>query len=152
MALFYAPPHRLSRIADGMGDSAPHATFGHVARQLDARGVAHRHLIEPVGTAEHARLSPLLRSAFRGPLILCGGFDGALARAALDEAHADLIAFGVGFVANPDLMERLRRDAAWNAPDTATFYSGGDRGYIDYPFLSDSIDGRSDPKAVAQRL
>jgi len=67
---------------------------------------------------------------------LCGGFERASAQAALDEARADLIAFGVGFIANPDLVERLRRDAPWNVPDTATFYSGGDKGYTDYPFLN----------------
>jgi 2,4-dienoyl-CoA reductase-like NADH-dependent reductase (Old Yellow Enzyme family) len=37
---------------------------------------------------------------------------------------------------NPDLVERLRRDAPWNTPDPNTFYSGGDRGYIDYPSLA----------------
>lgn len=123
--------------ADGMGDSAPRATFEYVARQLSARAIAYLHLIEPVTTPEPDRLGPLLRRAFAGPLILCGGFDRNSAQAALDEARADLIAFGVGYIANPDLVERLRRDAAWNRPDPATFYSGGDAGYIDYPFLDD---------------
>jgi N-ethylmaleimide reductase len=123
--------------ADGMGDSAPHQTFEHVARQLRRRGVAYLHLIEPVTVPKSDRLGPLVRQAFDGPLILCGGFDRASALAALDETRADLIAFGVGFIANPDLVERLRRGAAWNAPDPGTFYSGGDKGYIDYPFLSE---------------
>lgn len=121
--------------ADGMGDTTPRETFEHVARELGARGAAYLHLIEPVGTREDDRLGPVVRRAFPGPLILCGSFDRASAQAALDEGRADLIAFGVGFIANPDLVERLRRDAPWNTPDTATFYSGGDKGYIDYPFL-----------------
>jgi len=123
--------------ADGMGDSAPRETFAHVAEQLAARRVAYLHLIEPVGTPEDERLGPIVRRVFTGPLILCGGFDRSSAQAALDEGRADLIAFGVGFIANPDLVERLRRRALWNPPDPATFYSGGDKGYLDYPFLSE---------------
>ena len=123
--------------ADGMNDSTPRQTFEHVARQLGSRGVAYLHLIEPVGTAPAEQLADHVRRAFAGPLILCGGFERASAQAALDDARADLIAFGVGFIANPDLVERLRQDAAWNVPDPATFYSGGDKGYIDYPFLNE---------------
>jgi N-ethylmaleimide reductase len=127
--------------ADGTCDSAPRRTFGYVAERLSARGIAYLHLIEPVGTPEHEQLGPSMRRAFKGPLIVCGGFDRRSAQAAIEASRADLIAFGVGFIANPDLVERLRRDAAWNPPDTATFYSGGDQGYIDYPFLS--APGRS---------
>jgi len=121
---------------DGTTDSAPAALYAYVAEQLRARGVAYLHLIEPVTTPEAERLGPLLRRTFGGPFILCGGFDRASAARALEEARADLIAFGTGYIANPDLVERLRRDAAWNPPDPSTFYSGGDAGYIDYPFLS----------------
>jgi N-ethylmaleimide reductase len=123
--------------ADGMADSTPCETFEYAARQLGARGVAYLHLIEPVGTVESEQLAPVLRRVFSGALILCGGFDGASARAALDASRADLIAFGVGFIANPDLVERLRLAAPWNQPDPSTFYSGGDRGYIDYPSLTE---------------
>ncbi len=124
--------------ADGMADSTPRETFAYVARELGARGVAYLHLIEPASTPEGDQLGPSVRRAFPGPLILCGGFDRASAEAALDAGRADSIAFGVGFIANPDLVERLRRNAPWNVPDTATFYSGGDKGYIDYPFLSEA--------------
>ncbi|MET0390127.1 MAG: alkene reductase [Polyangiales bacterium] len=121
--------------ADGTDDSTPRETFSYAAAQLDARQIAYLHLIEPVDTPEPARLGPALRQAFRGPLILCGGFDRHSAEVALEQKRADLMAFGVGFIANPDLVERLRRDAPWNPPDPGTFYSGGDQGYIDYPFL-----------------
>ncbi|HEY0465339.1 MAG TPA: alkene reductase [Polyangiaceae bacterium] len=126
-------PHATS---DGTRDSAPQALYEHVARELNRRAPAYLHLIEPVGTAADEQLAPTIRRAFSGPLVLCGGFDGASARAALEEARADLIAFGVGFIANPDLVGRLRLNAPWNTPDPATFYNGGDRGYIDYPFLT----------------
>ncbi|HYP97478.1 MAG TPA: alkene reductase [Polyangiaceae bacterium] len=124
---------------DGTRDAAPHALYEHVAKELSVRAPAYLHLIEPVGTAAHEQLGPTIRKAFNGPLILCGGFDGASARAALAEDRADLIAFGVGFIANPDLVGRLRLNAPWNSPDVATFYNGGDRGYIDYPFLSELV-------------
>jgi len=126
-------PHATS---DGSRDSAPHALYAHVAKELSVRNLAYLHLIEPVGTPANDQLGRTVRRAFNGPLILCGGFDNASARVALAEGRADLIAFGVGFIANPDLALRLQLDAPWNPPDPTTFYSGGDRGYIDYPFLN----------------
>ncbi len=126
-------PHATS---DGTRDSAPQALYEHVARELSRRQLAYLHLIEPVGTPANEQLAASVRRAFRGSLILCGGFERASAQVALAENRADLIAFGVGFIANPDLVARLRLDAPWNPPDPATFYNGGDRGYIDYPFLA----------------
>jgi N-ethylmaleimide reductase len=122
--------------ADGTNDSDPRRTFSYAAEQLARREVAYLHLIEPVNTSPAQQLAADVRRAFSGPLILCGGFTRQTADAALAERRADLVAFGVGFIANPDLVRRLELNAAWNAPDTATFYSGGDQGYIDYPFLS----------------
>jgi N-ethylmaleimide reductase len=126
-------PHSVS---DGTFDSTPLETFVYAAEQLRARSVAYLHLIEAVTVAEPKRLAAALRQAFAGPLILCGGFERASADRAVRTGAAELIAFGSGFIANPDLVERLRRDAPWNSPDPATFYSGGDRGYLDYPFLA----------------
>jgi N-ethylmaleimide reductase len=77
-----------------------------------------------------------LRAAFKGVFILAGGFDGASAEAALAAGQADLIAFGRPFLANPDLVERLRRKAELNAPDFGTFYTADAKGYTDYPALA----------------
>lgn len=82
-----------------------------------------------------AELKAQLRAAFKGPFILAGGFDGASAEAALAAGQADLIAFGRPFIANPDLVQRMRSHAALNAPDMATFYTPGAAGYTDYPTL-----------------
>ncbi len=79
-----------------------------------------------------------LRQAFSGVFILAGGFDGASAERALVEKRADLIAFGRPFLANPDLVERLRLNARLNAPDPSTFYVPGPKGYTDYPALATS--------------
>ena len=83
-----------------------------------------------------AELKARLRAAFNGPYILAGGFNRASAEAALAAGQADLIAFGRPFLANPDLVERMRSDAPLNAPDMATFYTPGEKGYTDYPTLS----------------
>ena len=76
-----------------------------------------------------------LRTAFKGAFILTGGFDHTNAEAALTEGRADLIAFGRPFIANPDLVARMRSGAAFNALDMSTFYTPGPKGYTDYPTL-----------------
>ena len=76
-----------------------------------------------------------LRKAFDGPFILAGGFDAESAEKALVDGHADLIAFGRPFLANPDLVERMKAKAPLNDPDMSTFYTPGEKGYTDYPAL-----------------
>jgi N-ethylmaleimide reductase len=83
-----------------------------------------------------AELKSRLRAAFQGLFILAGGFDRARAEGALEAGQADLIAFARPFLANPDLVERMRNDAALNAVDMTTFYTPGPKGYIDYPALA----------------
>ena len=65
-----------------------------------------------------------------------GGYDEASGNAAIASGETDLVAFGVPFLANPDLPIRFRTGAKLNAPDQATFYAGEDKGYTDYPALS----------------
>jgi N-ethylmaleimide reductase len=77
-----------------------------------------------------------LRAAFDGLFILSGGFDHASAEKALLDKRGDLVAFGRPFLANPDLVARMRTDAPLNAPDEATFYMPGPKGYTDYPALA----------------
>jgi N-ethylmaleimide reductase len=83
-----------------------------------------------------ADLKSRLREAFRGLFILAGGFDRASAETALSAGQADLIAFARPFLANPDLVERMRTNAALNTADMATFYTPGPTGYTDYPALA----------------
>lgn len=83
-----------------------------------------------------AELKMQLRAGFKGAFILAGGFDHASAENALVTHQADLIAFGRPFLANPDLLARMQANAALNAPDMATFYTPGAKGYTDYPMLS----------------
>jgi N-ethylmaleimide reductase len=87
----------------------------------------------PAGTR---RVAPVLRERFKGALILNGGYDAQSANAAIARGDADLVAFGVPFLANPDLPFRYANRAPLNAPDQATFYAGEAKGYTDYPALA----------------
>jgi N-ethylmaleimide reductase len=124
----------------GMSDSDPRETFSRCAEELNRIGTGYIHLIEPVGgklgiTEPDAQLAPLIRAKFNGTLILNGGYDAARGNAAIESGLADLVSFGVLFLANPDLPERFRMGANLNTADISTFYVGEERGYIDYPSL-----------------
>jgi N-ethylmaleimide reductase len=54
----------------------------------------------------------------------------------IEDGYADLVAFGVPFIANPDLVKRLATDAVLNQADQQTFYTPGAKGYTDYPALT----------------
>lgn len=118
---------------NSMSDADPRATFPAVAARLGELGLAFLHVIE--GEAGDERLTPALRAAFGGPIIANLGYDRASAERALMRGEADAVSFGAPYVANPDLAERLRTGAPLNEPDRATFYGGGDAGYVDYPML-----------------
>jgi N-ethylmaleimide reductase len=113
-----------------MSDDNPLETYRLASKAI--RGVAFMHLVEAGGAAS---ITPALSEAFGGPVIVNGGYDFPRAEAAL-EAGAAAVAFGVPYIANPDLLERFRRNAPLNAPDASTFYGGGERGYTDYPALA----------------
>lgn len=109
-----------------------------LAGELSELGLGYLHVLDhsAMGTPPvPGAYKNALRAAFKGTFILAGGFDGESAEAALVAGNADLIAFGRPFLANPDLVERLRRHAELNAPDASTFYTPGAQGYTDYPVL-----------------
>jgi N-ethylmaleimide reductase len=127
--------------SNGMFDSDPAATFGHAAAALKPFGLAFLHLIEAepphpmAGPEGSPRLARALREAFGGPVMLNGGLTRETAEAALADGRADLVSAGIPFLANPDLVERWKTGAELNPADRASFYGGGDKGYIDYPTL-----------------
>ncbi len=67
------------------------------------------------------------------------GYDRDLAIQSVKDGKTDLVAFGKPFISNPDLVERLKDNAALNTPDQATFYGGGAKGYTDYPVLEQQV-------------
>lgn len=118
--------------AHDMGDSDRAATFGYVARELGKRGIAF------LCAREHEAadsLGPQLKQAFGGVYIANERFTKAQAERWLAEGKADAVAFGIPFIANPDLPARLAADAPLNEPDSSTFYAAGPAGYLDYPTL-----------------
>ena len=109
-----------------------------LTEQLSGMGLQYLHVLDHSAMGAPpvpAELKARLRAAFKGTYILAGGFDGESAEQALQAGQADLIAFARPFLANPDLVERLRTGAALNAPDPDTFYTPGTKGYTDYPTL-----------------
>lgn len=119
--------------AHDMGDSNPLATFGYVARELGKRRIAFICAREYLGDQ---RIGPKLKAAFGGSYIANEKFTFESANQVLKAGEADAVAFGVPFLANPDLPERFRLHAPLNPPDPSTFYASGAHGYTDYPALS----------------
>ncbi len=131
---------RLSPVApvNGLTDSNPQPVFAHLVSELDKRGIAFIHFIE--GSTGGARDLPgfdfaAARKAFRGAYIANNGYDRDMAINAVEEGRADAVAFGRAFLANPDLVSRLKKNAPLNAANPKTFYKPGPVGYIDYPAL-----------------
>lgn len=114
-------------------DDDVEGTYTHLFQQLAPKGLAFLHIM---GTPPGLDIAALARKYFAGSVILAGGYDRARAEAALEAGNAQAIAFGVPFLANPDLPARLALNAALNTPDTATFYGGDAGGYTDYPALA----------------
>jgi N-ethylmaleimide reductase len=125
-----------------MSDTDPRETFAYMARELGRIGIGYLHMVEPIGGRLEAvkpemQMAPLIRNKFDGTLMLNGGYDARSGNDAIEDGLADLISLGVMFLANPDLPERFRLDAPLNHEDMATFYTGEEKGYTDYPSLGD---------------
>lgn len=118
--------------AHSMGDSNPAATFGYVAEELGKRGIAFIFAREAQGPG---LLGPELKRKFGGVFIANQGLTAETATAIVETGQADAVAFGVPYIANPDLVQRLRLGAPWNEARPQLFYGGGVPGYTDYPAL-----------------
>lgn len=116
-----------------ISDAEPQETYIHLVGVLDAFKLAYLHVaLFGAKVDYHA----LLRPRFNGAYLAGGGLDQATAEALLANERADATVFGSAFLANPDLPERIRQGAPFNAPDRATFFTPGERGYTDYPDLN----------------
>ena len=122
-----------------MSDSAPETLFTYVFTQLNSFNLAYVHVVDALESdiRHGAKVVELaaLRAAYKGKLIVCGGYDYARANAAIAQGLADAVAFGQLYIANPDLVERFAIGAVLNEPDNSTFYGGTEKGYTDYPTL-----------------
>jgi N-ethylmaleimide reductase len=120
-----------------MRDSDPRGLVDYVSSQLDRRNAAFldlRHAQHDL--PDEQALAQIARRAYRGTLMLNGGFTFASAQAALREGAADAIVFGRPFISNPDLVKRFRTGAPLADMDPGTLYTPGPKGYTDYPALA----------------
>ena len=127
--------------ANAISDANPQETFDYVVRALNRFGLAYLHMVEGAtgGSRDLAEGHSIdaLRKLFDGPYMANNGYDRDLALEAVASGRADMVAYGRPYIANPDLAERLRRDAPLNQGDSKTYYGGGREGYTDYPSLAD---------------
>lgn len=143
---------RISPYGDfnGIRHGEPDQLLRDVVRLLAARGIGFLHVIEPEVSGDGSRIPAssnaahdvlaAIRSDYPGIVMAAGGYDLARAEAALQRRSADLIAFGRPFISNPDLVERMRRDAPLSEWNRRTFYTRGPAGYVDYPDLEGAVD------------
>lgn len=110
----------------------PIPTYVALAKAISPKHLAYLHVLRTGIGAESA-----LREAYQGTFLVGGGFKKDEANQFLAEGRADAIVFGTSFLANPDLVKRLKMNAPLNEPDRATFYTPGAKGYTDYPVLTE---------------
>jgi N-ethylmaleimide reductase len=132
---------RVSPFAEYNNAADPDAvkTYAYVARLLDEAGIVYIHAADTnawAGAPDMSRILPVLRAGFDGAIIANGGLSPEQADQLIDSGGADMIAFGRRYIANPDLVERIRHNGPYNEPDPFTFYGGDTRGYLDYPVLA----------------
>src|SRR6266436_607133 len=124
--------------SNDVSDSNPQPLFDYIVDHLNALKLTYIHVIEGA-TGGPRDIAPFdyasLRKRFKGAYVANNGYDFELATKVLAANDADLIAFGKPFIANPDLVERLKKGAPLNEWDKATFYGGSAKGYTDYPTL-----------------
>lgn len=117
-------------------------THEYIINRLNDYGLAYIHLTEPFTPVDDVpfavtEVAKHFRPFYKGTLIINKSFTKEKGIKVIEEGHADLVAYGVPFLANPDLVARFETDAPLNTPDQSTFYTDTEKGYIDYPALSE---------------
>jgi N-ethylmaleimide reductase len=120
-----------------MHDSNPQDLFNYIAEALNPFNLAYLHAVEGGMGGESVPFDFVaFRKHFKGSYMANLAYDKAKGNAAIASGHADCVAYGVPFLANPDLVKRFKEDAPLNEADSAAFYGGTEKGYTDYPFLN----------------
>ncbi|AQT61712.1 alkene reductase [Cellvibrio sp. PSBB023] len=127
--------------ASGISSNDPQPQYNYIAEQLNALGIVYLHVVEGA-TGGPRDVAPFdydaLRQRFKHTYLANNGYNLELATTRLTDGKADLFAFGRPFIANPDLVERLKAGAPLASPNPATLFGGGAEGYIDYPTFADA--------------
>jgi N-ethylmaleimide reductase len=125
---------------NSMSDSDPQSHFNYFISQLNKRDLAYIHLLEGDMMSASRKVDyRSLRDAYDGIYMANNGYDKQRAQTALHNGDCDLVAIGVPFLANPDLVHRYKHDLPLNEADQATFYGGDETGYTDYPYAQQDI-------------
>jgi N-ethylmaleimide reductase len=125
---------------NSMSESNPQALFKHLVEQLNQFNLAYLHVVERFGDDSDKGFDfNVLRQSFNGAYMANGSYTAESAEQSLNSDLSDFVAFGVPFIANPDLPERLKQGADLNQADSTTFYGGDAKGYIDYPCLNEQF-------------
>jgi len=116
-------------------------THEYIINRLNDYGLAYIHLTEPFTPVDDVpfavtEVAKHFRPFYNGTLIINKSFTKETGIKVIEDGHADLVAYGVPFIANPDLVARYETDVSLNTPDQSTFYTDTEKGYIDYPALS----------------
>lgn len=127
----------LNGIMGVLVDDETIALYNYIVNRLNDYDLAYIHLIEPftdVSAIPHAiqEVAKHFRPLYTGTIIINRGFNKDTANKVIGDGDADLVSFGVPFIANPDLVERYKIGATLNVPDQNTFYTPGEKGYTDY--------------------
>ena len=129
--------------SQGVEDSDPVRLFRAVAKRLEKLKVPWIELREPLqptsaGAVPTEPISPAMRSHYSGKIVINSDYDWSSAWQRVQAGNADAVSIGRLFIANPDLVRRIALDAPLNEGDSATYYSGGAEGYVDYPALDEA--------------
>ncbi len=119
---------------NSMRDSDPIGLVRWLGKRLNDYGLAYWHMMRADFLGQqHGDVMTPARESYDGTLIGNMGYSAEEAEAAIADGALDAVAFGVPFIANPDLPERLRANAPLAEADRSTFYTWDAKGYTDYP-------------------
>ena len=129
-----------------MHDSDPIKTYSHLVQEIEKKGIAYIQFMEPDeafadktqhyerGGDQMARICHSFRPYYSGNLVINNNLTPEIAAKAIESGDANAASFGRYFISNPDFVERVKNGWPLNKWDAHTFYTGGAKGYTDYPF------------------
>ncbi len=118
-------------------------TFEHIVKKLNDYDLSYLHLSEPFNDVSDieflvTNIAEHFRPLYHGNLMINAGFTQESGNKIIENGHADMVAFGKLFISNPDLPIRFEKNAELQDWDSDTFYVPGEKGYTDYPLLSET--------------